>query len=98
MTPHDYIQTLEHRLQSLEACLTTLISAGKEVLVNDRPYTRKKLLDAIGEVEDAPQRVTRVEALDRLYVTAWKFSKGETDILDLVWAVRTVKQFDGEGI
>lgn len=98
MTDRDYIQTLEKRLQSLEACLTTLISAGKGVIVNDNQHSRQTLINAIQEVKDAPERVTRLEALERLYVTAWQFSKGDATILQLVCAINAVKQFDGEGI
>jgi hypothetical protein len=98
MTDRDYIQTLEHRLQSAEACITTIVRASKDVLVNDSKDSRQTLINAIGEVKDAPARVSRVEALERLYVTAWKFSIGEAQILDLVCAVNAVKQFDAEGI
>jgi hypoxanthine phosphoribosyltransferase len=98
MQTHDYIQNLEQRLQSAEACITTLLSAGKNVLVNDSKDSRQTLINAIQEVKDAPQRVSRLEALERLYVTTWRFSKGEARILDLVCAVNAVKQFDAEGI
>jgi hypothetical protein len=98
MTDRDYITQLENRNQSLEACLTTLISAGKGVIINDNQHSRQTLINAIQEVKDAPQRVTRLEALERLYVTAWKFSVGDARILDLVCAVNAVKQYDAEGI
>jgi hypothetical protein len=97
MTDRDYIQDLERRLQSAEALLTTLVSAGKDVLANDSKDSRQTLLDAIQEVKDAPQRVSRLEALERLYAVTWRFTVGEAKIIDLVCAVNAVKQFE-EGI
>jgi hypothetical protein len=97
MTDRDYIQRLEHRLQAAEACITTLLRASKDVLVGDSKDSRQTLLDAIQDVKDAPQRVSRLEALEKLYTVAWRFIVGDARIIDLVVAVRAVKQFE-EGI